>query len=297
MCKMLASCRAARDWNLSPRSSVSRGATSSQFPAQQKAVKTELNNNQQPTISGYAISEQLHLALKTAHGEDLSYAKVADQIGAAHSTHHRWCRDVGVEHLRIITSLMELLIAEERTNFWNVVCRERPSLRDSRLAHDSNGIVQLHALLRKPNGLTVITGPGSAASFVLTALGLEFRRQDRSHRSPVGLSVHAPHSMMPVPGVNYLPPLASRHEHCRAMRDCWTRLVQTPAPLVLLDAVPVVGSEVLALAREKHVVLTQARLPDWLPSGGSSVASLHQVSVTTSLHPAAPINVRVNTIA
>lgn len=66
-------------------------------------------------------------------------------------------------------------------------------------------------MLRKSNGLTGITGPGSATTFVLTALGVEFRRQARSHRSPAGLSVHPLHSMVPVLGVHYLQPLAN-HE-------------------------------------------------------------------------------------
>ena len=174
-----------------------------------------------------------------------------------------------------MTSLMELLNPEERTNFWNVVCRERPSLRHPRLAHDPNGMVQLHAVLRKPNGLTVITGPGSATTFVLTALGIEFRRQDRSHRSPAGLSVHPPHSMVPVLGVHYLQPLASRQELRRMLREFWPLLVKGSAPVVLLDAVPGVGAEALSLARKKHVILALAQLPEWLSPRRFPAGSAH----------------------
>jgi hypothetical protein len=248
----------------------------------------------QPTFSGYAIGEQLHLALKAAHGEDLTYAQVADQIMTVRSTYHRWCRDVGVEHLRILTSLMELLTAEERMSFWGSVCRDRPSLRHPRLAHDANGIARLHAVLSKPNGITVITGPGSAATFVLTAFGIEFRRQDRSHRAVAGLSVHPPHTTIPVPGVHYLPPLTSRQEQLRLVREIWPLLDQSDAPVVLLDAVPDLVTEVLALARRKHVIMSLAQVPEWPPSRRFPAETAHHVTVSTSPHPSAPIEVKVD---
>ena len=103
--------------------------------------------------------------------------------------------------------------------------------------------------------------------------------------------------MVPVPEVHYLQPLASRQEQRRMLREGWPLLVQGSAPAVLLDTVPELDTEALSLAQKKHVILTLAQVPEWLPSHPFPAGSAHQVSVTTAPRPSAPINVRVNTIA
>lgn len=80
------------------------------------------------------------------------------------------------------------------------------------------------------------------------------------------------------------------------VQEIWPLLEQSDAPVVLLDAVPDLAAEVLALARRKHVIMTLAQLPEWLPSRRPPAGSAHQISVTTSAHPSAPIEVKVDTL-
>jgi hypothetical protein len=248
--------------------------------------------------SGFAIAEALHAAISHANGHHVTLAVLAAQTGEPLSKIHRWFSATGHPHLQMITHLQELLSSEERRRFWDEHCRDLPTLKHPRLAHDPRGVKQLSAVLQKTNGLTWVYGSGHRCSFVLHALGHSFQRTDIKHRAPFGISVHPPESIVPLAKLIYLAPIQSDQQLKVAAQLAWASIRNSNSPMLLLDGVHPswLQEDFLAMARTRNVVITGEPDPRLLAHAHAKQLVMHAIKVSAATAVQAPITVWVNRI-
>ena len=240
----------------------------------------------------------LKASLGQAEGQPLSYDEWAQIAGRPGNTLACWCAGGAAHQLEVLLASLERLTAEERHRLIDRACRDYPTLRHPKLAHDFVACSRLATLLRQASGLTLIQGaPEHMRAFVMNALGHSANALNFKKTAVAGVDNHKPDQFVPVIGVTYLDNLLRVGEIERQFKQLWPRVRAAKARLVLLNdiwrRVPELQSEILDLARTSHVVVADA-----LTLKAGNLASLaptptHLITVSPAREQPAWIRVEV----
>ncbi|HEY5479993.1 MAG TPA: hypothetical protein VIL39_00795 [Verrucomicrobiae bacterium] len=205
----------------------------------------------------------LKASLGQAEGQSLSYDDWAQIAGRPANTIASWCAGGAAHQLEVLLASMERLTAEERHRLIDRACRDYPTLRHPKLAHDFVACSHLATLVRQPSGLTFIQGaPEHMRTFLLSALGNSASSPDLKKAAVAGVDIHQPDQFVPVIGLIYLGNLLRSGEIERQFKQLWPTVRATRARLVLLNdiwrRVPALQPEIMDLARTSHVVVADA---------------------------------------
>lgn len=223
----------------------------------------ELANNTDDAFFPPTRIKKLLLALKVSlsrgAGAPLSFEDWGKLVGRPGNTLSSWCADGRAYQLQALLASLERLSELERHQLIEEACREHPTLRHRRLAHDFLAVSNLSALLRQPAGLTVIQGGHDHhRTFLLSALGHSFDELGPSGAIVAGLDVHRPDTFVPVVGLSYLHHPLCPTETMRQILQTWPT-VRVAKGLVLLNGVwskaPGLQPQILDLARRAHVIV------------------------------------------
>lgn len=216
--------------------------------------------------NGHELLEELRLRSNWAEGHDLEMDRLGALLGVSRSTLSNWCGHYENLAVQLVFGMLERLTKQERDAFLERRCRVHLTLEHPALAHEPTVIEHLRFLLREASGLTVIAGRSeSARSFVLSALGHSYPRQDPRHRPVAGISCMPCGKFVLVEGVHYLraglSPARMRHH----VEELWSPTSSADTSMILLDGVwslaPGRQAAILALARSRHVVLADQFKP------------------------------------
>jgi hypothetical protein len=196
-----------------------------------------------------------------------------------------WSAGGAAYQIEVLLASLERLPAEERHRLIDAACREFPTLRHPKLAHDFVACSRLATLLRQVSGVTFIQGgPEHMRTFLLNALGHSAASMGFKDGSVMGMDIHRPDEFVPVFGVVYLDNVLRSEVIEREFNRLWPKILERASRLVLLNEVwrrvPAQQREILDLARKSHVVIADA-LPikpgDWTIRG---TGSMHLVIVS-----------------
>jgi len=155
--------------------------------------------------SGYEVVRALKRALDQAEcapGQALEQQQFGNLLGIPKITIHDWFHGRLANPIRSFLCAFERLTEKDRILLLRDFCRRCPRLEHPRLAHSSDTLNRLRAILKSRTGLTVVVGPSEPRSFLVTALGHSVTRLDPKTRV-CGLDVHRPDTFVPVAGVCY----------------------------------------------------------------------------------------------
>ena len=205
----------------------------------------------------------LKASLGQAGGQSVSYDDWAQIAGRPANTIASWCAGGAAHQLEVLLASLERLTEEERHRLIDRACRDYPTLRHPKLAHDFVACSHLATLLRQPSGLTFIQGaPEHMRTFLVTALGHSVGSPGLDRGAVAGVDVHQPDQFVPVIGLIYLGNLLRGAEIERQFSRVWPTVRATGARLVLFNdiwrRVPTLHSEIIDLARTAHVVVADA---------------------------------------
>jgi hypothetical protein len=226
-------------------------------------------------------------SLGQAEGQSLSYEDWAQIAGRPANTIASWCAGGAAHQLEVLLASLERLTQEERHRLIDRACRDYPTLRHPRLAHDFVACSHLATLLRQPSGLTFIQGaPEHMRTFLVNALGNSASSPDLKKAAVAGVDMHQPDLFVPVIGLTYLGNLLRAGDIEREFKRVWPAVCAAKAWLILLNGVwpqvPALQSEILDSARKSHVVIADALTLN--PAGLKSRVStpVHMVTVSPS---------------
>jgi hypothetical protein len=205
----------------------------------------------------------LKASLGQAEGQALSYDDWAQIAGRPANTIASWCAGGAAHQLEVLLASLERLTQEERHRLIDRACRDYPTLRHPRLAHDFVACSHLATLLRQTSGLTLIQGaPEHMRTFLVNALGNSASALELKKVAVAGVDIHQLDQFVPVIGVAYLGNLLRAGEIERQCKRLWPAVRAARARLVLLNdiwrRVPALQTEILDLARTSHVVVADA---------------------------------------
>lgn len=237
--------------------------------------------------TGHQLFSRLRRALTDVLGFEPSFRRLGGIIGEKTSVTHYWFHLLPHSHLIAFLSLMEHLPERKRIELLNEYCRELPSLENVRLAHDPLVISKLETLLGQKNGLTIIRGGTEfQRTFVLNALGHGLPRIAGHRASVAGLDVHEPRKWVPLDGVIYLSGTVPPSKAKQIIDKLWPGIRGSDAMLILLNSVwslaPQLQQEILHLARKRHVIIADAKLPPRADLEGRIEARLHVITLAST---------------
>jgi hypothetical protein len=226
----------------------------------------EPNQTPSPLFPAARITKlllDLKASLGQAEGQSLSYDEWAQIAGRPANTIASWCAGGAAHQLEVLLASMERLTAEERHRLIDRACRDYPTLRHPKLAHDFVACSHLATLLRQPSGLTFIQGaPEHMRTFLMNALGNSATSPDLKKAAVAGVDIHQPDQFVPVIGLTYLGNLLRAGEIEQQFKRLWPTVRATRARLVLLNdiwqRVPALQPEIMDLARTSHVIVADA---------------------------------------
>ena len=129
----------------------------------------------------------LKASLGQAEGQSLSYDEWAQIAGRPANTIASWCAGGAAHQLEVLLASMERLTADERHRLIDGACRDYPTLRHPKLAHDFVACSRLATLVRQPSGLTFVQGgPEHMRTFLLSALGNSASSLENAPRTSSG---------------------------------------------------------------------------------------------------------------
>ena len=264
----------------------------------------EPNQPSSPSFPAPRITKllmDLKANLGQAEGQSLSYDDWALIAGRPGNTLACWCAGGAAHQLEVLLASLERLTAEERHRLIDRACRDYPTLRHPKLAHDSVACSHLATLLRQPFGLTFVQGgPEHMRTFVLNALGNSAGSLALKNVAVAGVETHKPEQFVPVIGVTYLDNLFRVGEIERQFKQLWPRVRAAKARLVLLNdiwrRVPELQSEILDLARASHVVVADALALKQGDLASRAPTPTHLVTVSPAREQPAWIRVEVQAI-
>jgi hypothetical protein len=226
----------------------------------------EANQTPSPLFPAARITKLL-LDLKTslgqAEGQPLSYDEWAQFSGRPANTIASRCAGGAAHQLEVLLASLERLTADERHRLVDRACRDYPTLRHPKLAHDFVACSRLATLLRQPSGLTLVQGaPEHMRTFLVSALGNSASSTDPKRAAVAGVDIHQPDQFVPVIGLTYLRNLLRAGDIERECKRVWPAICAAKAWLILLNGVwphvPALQSEILDRARKSHVVIADA---------------------------------------
>jgi hypothetical protein len=250
----------------------------------------EANQTPSPLFPAARITKlllDLKASLGQAEGQPLSYDEWAQIAGRPANTIASWCAGGTAHQLEVLLASLKRLTAEERHRLIDRACRDYPTLRHPKLAHDFVACSHLATLLRQPSGLTLIQGaPEHMRTFLVNALGNSASSPDLKKAAVAGVDMHQPDLFVPVIGLTYLGNLLRAGDIEREFKRVWPAVCAAKAWLILLNGVwpqvPALQSEILDSARKSHVVIADALTLN--PAGLKSRVStpVHMVTVSPS---------------
>jgi hypothetical protein len=155
--------------------------------------------------SGYEVVRALKQALDRAEccpGQGLEQKQFGYLLGVSKSTIHDWFHGKLVAQIQNFLSALERLSETDRSLLLREVCRPCPRLEHPRLAHDTETLSRLRAVLNQRTGLTIVVGPSEPRTFLVTALGHAITQAEPTRRA-CGLDANRPDTFVPVAGVFY----------------------------------------------------------------------------------------------
>jgi hypothetical protein len=201
----------------------------------------------------------MRVDVSEAYGRHLTLRELAFITSQGIATLFDWRTDAELRQVETLLILLERLTPSKRLEVVNQICRTLPSIHDEKLAWAETQVAHLEALLRTPQGLTIIQGDDSAASYMATALGHSSWRMPREGLPVCGVDCRVPERFVPVDGVAYCDPPLRPGDAGYLFAQTWPSVRSASGHLVLLvgcvpssqDFLP----EVSALAECSHVVV------------------------------------------
>ena len=250
----------------------------------------ETNPTPLPLFPGQHVTKlllNLKAQLGQVEGQSLSFDDWAQITGRPANTIASWCAGGAAHQLEVLLASMERLTEAERHRLINEACRDYPTLRHPKLAHDFVACSHLATLLRQPSGLTFIQGaPEHMRTFVLTALGHSAGSLDLKKRPVTGVDTHRAEGFVPVIGMIYLENLLRPVEIAHQFNRLWPTVRAKKAHLVLLNgiwrSVPTLQPDIMDAARTSHIIVADgvALTPGSLTNRVPTPAHLITVSPT-----------------
>lgn len=202
----------------------------------------------------------LKLSLGQAEGRQVSYDDWEQIAGRPANTIASWSAGGAAHQLQVLLASLERLAIEERHRLIDRACRDYPTLRHPKLAHDLIACSRLGTLLRQSAGLTFIQGGAEhMRTFVLTALGHSAGAPHLPRITVDGVDIHRPDAFVPVIGLNYLDNTVRHADIERKFNGLWPSIRAKGAPLILLNeiwrAVPTMHRQIMEAAQKSHVVV------------------------------------------
>lgn len=236
-------------------------------------------------FSGRELLADLRDRLATAEGRQFGYAELARLMGQSTSTVHFWFSSYRHPHLIAFMSLLERLSFEQRQAFLRSHCRMLPLLSDSILVGQT---AELRKLLNKPAGCTIIVGQSDKArAFVLTGFGHSWRQLHAGEDVPTGIDVQRPLEFVPIEGMRYIDDRLDRDEIRELVLSAWPKLATSRTRLLLgnqlWSLVPEVRSDLLRVARYRHVILAEKSIHEFASLGAVLQPNAHVVKVSELL--------------
>jgi hypothetical protein len=146
-------------------------------------------------------------------------------------------------------------------------------LENPSLAHAPAKVSKLLDLLQQDRGLTVVTGGSDAMrTYLVTALGHEYRRVSGKFQNALGIDFHRPTHFVPIDSVKYVDYSSNARRTTRMVLNIWPKIQTASGRLVILNgvwtAVPEIRNQILRCANHNHVVLADAGAPNlnWMRS-------------------------------
>jgi hypothetical protein len=233
----------------------------------QDTTPTEQPNSfSPPSFPGERIIKLL-LDLKTllgqAAGQPFSYEHWGQLTGRPPNTIASWSAGSAAHQLQVLLASLERLTPTQRQELIDAACRDYPTLGHPKLAHDFVACSYLATLLGQATGFTVVQGgPEHLRTFLVTALGHWFGLPNPNQVAVAGVDIHRPDTFVPVLGLVYLDNLLQGAQIQREVHRLWPSIRATGARLMLLNGiwrkVPELQPEIIAAARESHVVVAEA---------------------------------------
>lgn len=201
------------------------------------------------------------LGLRT--GQPLSFDAWGRLTGRPGNTLASWCDEGSAHQLEALLTSMERLSGSQRHELIEEACRDNPTLRHPKLAHDFVSVAYLAKLLRQPVGFSAIQGGGDhMRTFLLTALGNSYEQPEAFGNGIGGVDIHCSESFTPVMGVTYLDNPLRASDVARQLDQLWPEIRKLKARLFLFNGVwtkvPALQTEILALAQRAHVVVADS---------------------------------------
>ncbi len=246
-------------------------------------------------LDGVKLFQRLLNTLETECGCKLTLERLAAMTGRGKSTVNNWLNYDKHSNLMGFICLLEHLSPESRLRFVQEVCRTYPTLLHPRLAHAPTVIRNLLNILDKCSGITMIRGSSEAIrTFVLIALGHTYAQLDPRHGTAGGLCLHSLQRLVPIGTMFYIQSPAS-HLH-QTIERVWSEVRQSSAPLLLFDGVwssanQEMRQEILAWAKERHVILADMILPDPRQLAREAIHPVHVLTASQATGIQSRINV------
>jgi len=252
--------------------------------------------------SSHNIFSSLKRAMESTLASSLEYGQLGRLLGVPRTTAWRWCNECDTEQVPALFQLLERLRPELRHKVIDQFCRDYPRFAHEKLSHDQDAIAALKQLLADGPGLSVIQGePEHMAAFVATALAHEYPRLLASNPEIAGIDVRPPTHFVPVPGIRYPKGnVFGNGATADFVREAWSQIRISKASLVfLIGALPVTSemrSEILAMSRDHHVVVTGTSLEAAVSGGHQFPCRLRSVRVSPVKGHDSLIRVRVDSL-
>jgi hypothetical protein len=208
----------------------------------------------------YQLLDDLHQRLNLSHGYVLKSNRLSELLGLPKSTFSNWSNHSRNRAVRVVIGLLERLTESEQHAFLRRHCRVLPSIEHGALAHEPTVVEQLRNLMRRKQGLTLINGKSEfSRTFVLSALGHSFPREDLEHQPASGIISESPGKLVPIEGVHYLRTGLATERIKFHFDRLWSKIQSSDSRLILLDGVwsrlPEKRASMLQLARTRHVLV------------------------------------------
>jgi len=208
----------------------------------------------------YQLLDDLHQRLNLSHGYVLKSNRLSELLGLPKSTFSNWSSHSRNRAVRVVIGLLERLTESEQHAFLRQHCRVLPTIEHGAVAHEPTVVEQLRNLMHRTQGLTLITGKSEfARTFVLSALGQSFPREDLEHQPANGLICKSPGQLVPIEGVHYLRTGLATERIKFHFDRLWSKIQISDSQLILLDGIwtrlPEKRASILQLARTRHVLV------------------------------------------
>ncbi len=238
-------------------------------------------------FSGPELFQDLRRRLASSLGEPMTYNRLARILGRSLSTAFSWCEFFSHPHVLGFVSLVERLSPAERGEFWAQRLRVTPALGQSSLSCSQAKIAQLHALLSKTAGITLIVGATDLVrSYLFSALGHRYCRLGGTQQPPAGIDLHRPVSFVPVESLLYIDHTIGVKEQRQLVATNLPRILTKRSALLLFNGVwsaaPEFRPHLLKCARQKHVILADEILPDLMALRRQLTTPIHVLTLWES---------------